>query len=531
MFAYKKQFMKYALFSILLVGFFLFSSTANLQAQALSNFNIKTVGNTSPTGDYYAEYLPPGFGSSSNGCGYPMLIVLHGIGEKGPNPNDGSQLHKVTVHGPAKHIKNGHDMCFTVNGKEECFVVIAPQLSVGNWTPPYIRSFYDDVMSDTAVGPYIDSNRVYLTGLSLGGIGTYWHMINPTHNNPNVFAAFAPIAGNASTTIGCSFTAKNVPMWAFHGDKDNTVSYSQDTALYNNILSCTSPPPGTEFKFTTYKNVGHNSWSRAYNTGHTYHNPNLYEWLLTKTLPNTTNSCPPFSGLNLSGTALCFGDTLSAYSTTSNYTHYYWTLDGDSVGVDSALKVTADTGNHELKLVASNCDCIVDTTIAFSVAGPLTVPIIAFDSVELSSTPAPTYQWYLNDTLIPGATNQTYQPLQNGNYKVVTSDSSNCSSAPSAAYSITYLGSSPVTPANDFLIFPNPSEGKVNIQLWLDAPNDAVVRVLDLRGVKIAEHRYVGLQVGNNTLALQLDGVNFKGPVLVVVSTGEKTRTDRIVIE
>jgi hypothetical protein len=517
------------LFRLLLPIALFFSFHTQTTAQALANFNVKTVGNTTPLGMYYAEYLPPGFSSSTTTCGYPMMIVLHGIGEKGPN--DGSQLSKVTVHGPAKHIKNGHDMCFTVNGKEECFVVIAPQLDVGNWTPAGIKAFYDDVMADPAVGPKIDPNRVYLTGLSLGGIGVYWHMINPVHNNPNVFAAFAPVAGNASTTIGCSFTNLNVPMWAFHGDKDGTVPYSQDLALYNNILGCTTPAPSTEFKFTTYPNVGHNSWDRAYNTGHTYHNPNLYEWLLTKTLPNTTNSCPNLSAINLNKSVFCEGEVLYAHSTQSGINDYYWEMDGDSVSVDSLLTlVTSTIGSHDLKLVSSNCDCILDTTVSFSVIAAATVPVITYDSVELTSTAASTYQWYLNDTSIAGATAQTHVPILNGDYTVVTGDANNCN-ATSAAYVVLNLGVSPTDPTNDFVVYPNPSEGKINIQLWMQKNANALVRVVDLRGVKLLEKSFNTLRPGNNTLALDLSTIHFKGPVLVIISTDGKTRTDRIVLE
>ena len=514
-----------------LIALFITVTANTVFSQALSNFNVKTVGNTSPTGMYYAEYLPPGFDTSTKVCGFPMMIVLHGIGEKGPN--DGSQLHKVTVHGPPKHIKNGHNMCFTVNGKEECFVVIAPQLDIGNWTPPRIKAHYDAILADTNVGPKIDTNRVYLTGLSLGAIGTYWHMINPVHNRPNVFAAFAPIAGNASTTIGCSFTNLNVPMWAFHGDRDNTVPYSQDTALFNNIMACTTPPPTTEFKFTTYPNVGHNSWSRAYDTGHTYQNPNLYEWLLTKTLPATTNSCGGLNNVQLSQSQICLGDTITATHQTASFTDFYWELDGNQISTAATVKISPSVGNHTLRVVGSDCSCIVDTSFSISVQnGPIAgitangptsicngdsltltsdttidntwvlngnvlssnssivvntegnyqlivdhnigcadttalfidvndsiVPVISYDSSQLTSTVATSYQWYRNDSLISGANGRNYLPTTNGTYKVRTQDTNGCF-ASSADFELTYLGiSGPV--AGLFEVFPNPASGKI----------------------------------------------------------------------
>src|SRR6187399_1822950 len=95
-----------------------------MQAIALStNAQDPQKAKMTPDGRGYLEYLPAGYANSTEQ--YPAIIFLHGSGERGlGTPAD---LAKVTANGPPKHIKNGHTMCFTANGKTECFIVLSPQ--------------------------------------------------------------------------------------------------------------------------------------------------------------------------------------------------------------------------------------------------------------------------------------------------------------------------------------------------------------------------------------------------------------------
>jgi len=144
----------------IIITFLVFSTTISFSQQSIK----RTDSNNIP----YLEYLPTDYLSNPN-KEYPVIIFLHGTGERGDGSNE--DVSKVTTHGPPKHIKNGHKMEFTVDGKNYAFIVITPQLVFGNgnWRSDYIDEVYTHVMNTYRV----DRNRVYLTGLSLGGGGVW----------------------------------------------------------------------------------------------------------------------------------------------------------------------------------------------------------------------------------------------------------------------------------------------------------------------------------------------------------------------
>ena len=192
----------------------------------------------------------------------PLLVFLHGSGEKG---NGTTELTRVSVHGPPKLVKNGRDFPF---------VIISPQLpsSQGGWPTGLV-----DELITRAIADYrIDTTRIYVTGLSLGGFGTWAY----ARAKPGRVAAVVPIAGGGSTgTAVCAM--RDVPVWAFHGDADGTVNVSSSTNSVNALNAC-SPPPAVAPKLTIYPGVGHDSWSRTYDgsAGH-----DIYAWLLTYRRP------------------------------------------------------------------------------------------------------------------------------------------------------------------------------------------------------------------------------------------------------
>ncbi len=166
-----------------------------------------------PFGRGYLEYLPSGYSTSTTK--YPAIIFLHGSGERGTGT--ASDLEKVKRQGPPKHIHNGHKMGFTVNGKTEYFIVLSPQTNEWNWK-------YDVVpFAKWALENYrIDPERVYVTGLSMGGEGT-WFTAGLDDNNPNLFAAIAVMAGRGSLALGSTTASRHLNVWAFHGDADTSL--------------------------------------------------------------------------------------------------------------------------------------------------------------------------------------------------------------------------------------------------------------------------------------------------------------------
>jgi hypothetical protein len=268
-------------------------------------------------GTGYLEHLPPDYLSNTT-KNYPVLIFLHGTSETGyGTPTD---LNKLKVNGPPKLIEQGHNMCFTVNGVEECFIVISPQLrpGVGGWWPSIQQEIFNYILYGDQ-NYRIDKNRVYLTGLSLGGQGVYIG----TGETEDIFAAAAVIAG-FNNGNGCTISQRKIPVWGFHGTNDTVIPYSTGSTEFNRIGWCNNPSPTAELKWTPYVGVGHNAWDKAYTTDHSVQNPNLYEWFLTKT-KSTINKIPianagadqsitlPINSINITGNGTDSDGTIISY--------------------------------------------------------------------------------------------------------------------------------------------------------------------------------------------------------------------------
>jgi len=176
---------------------------------------------------------------------WPLMLFLHGAGERGHN------LDLVKVHGPPKLIAQGKDLPF---------IVVSPQCPADMWWESLeLITLLDEIQSKYKVDP----DRVVVTGLSMGGFGT-WRLANYA---PDRFAAIAPICGGAET-----FWAKRIapiPTWVFHGTKDGAVPFERSQTMVDALKREKAEP-----RFTIYKDVGHDSWTETYN------NPELYEWLL-----------------------------------------------------------------------------------------------------------------------------------------------------------------------------------------------------------------------------------------------------------
>jgi predicted peptidase len=199
----------------------------------------------------YLLFLPKNYKSSQK---WPLMLFLHGAGERGANIN------KVTVHGPPKIIKSRPDFPF---------IVVSPQCPAGKtWDDEVLLALLDEITATYAV----DTNRVYLTGLSMGGFGT-WSL---GLKHPERFAAIAPICGGGNTLdvllpeTGKQSLLKKLPVWAFHGGKDPVVNVHESERMVQALKSLGND----NVKLTIYPDAGHDSWTE------TYDNQELYDWLL-----------------------------------------------------------------------------------------------------------------------------------------------------------------------------------------------------------------------------------------------------------
>ena len=195
----------------------------------------------------YLLYLPAGYGEAE-GKKYPLILFLHGAGERGDDVN------RVKIHGPPKLLGSKTDLPL------KDFIVVSPQCPANKWWQPHeVIALLDEVSQKYSV----DADRVYLTGLSMGGFGTW----ETASRYPERFAAIAPICGGGDPRRVRSL--RDMPTWVFHGDKDPTVPVQRSIEMVDALKQA-----GNDAKFTRYPEAGHDSWTVTYN------NPELYQWFL-----------------------------------------------------------------------------------------------------------------------------------------------------------------------------------------------------------------------------------------------------------
>ena len=198
----------------------------------------------------YLIFLPEESNSdgSKTSKQWPLMIFLHGAGERG---ND---LDLVKKWGPPKIVQT--DKSFP-------FVLVSPQCPARrNWNVEHLKELIDHVANQYK----IDQRKIYLTGLSMGGHGT-WATASA---HPDLFAAIAPVCGFGNVNTANKLV--DVPTWAFHGEADKVVPLSATTDMVRAIRK----NGGDRVKLTIYAGVGHNSWTP------TYANQDLFRWMLTK---------------------------------------------------------------------------------------------------------------------------------------------------------------------------------------------------------------------------------------------------------
>jgi dienelactone hydrolase len=223
----------------------------------------RPIGSMPGIGQGYYEYLPPHYG---NGAHYPLLVFRHGIGENGNGTTD---LAKVLVHGPPKHIEND------TWPESRPFVVLSVQHTGDGCST---SAEIDDFIAFAKDTYDIDPQRVYLTGLSCGAIGSWSYLGD--HVNEDVAAAVL-ICGDARSAWQKQMcNLGKVPIWAFHGDKDPTVLPEYQQVPIASLEQCTSPAP-VDVKLTIYPGVQHDSWTMTYDLSNPQND--IYAWMLSHT--------------------------------------------------------------------------------------------------------------------------------------------------------------------------------------------------------------------------------------------------------
>lgn len=230
---------------------------------------------TKTVGYDYLLSLPTGY-DAATGRRWPLILFLHSAGERGADP------WLVAKHGPPKLLRGEaaapkKETPEARARREEAtkqlsanFIVVSPQCPSGQrWDDDTLLALLDDVLASQKV----DARRVYLTGPSMGGFGT-WSLAT---RRPERFAAIAPICGGgqAIDILLASFEQKTAALqglgvWAFHGAKDDTVPPAESEHMVNLMKQAGA----MDVQLTIYPEAKHDVWTQ------TYANPDLYAWLL-----------------------------------------------------------------------------------------------------------------------------------------------------------------------------------------------------------------------------------------------------------
>ena len=194
----------------------------------------------------YLLSLPEGYEAAKEKR-WPLIIFLHGAGERGQD------LEMLKKHGPPKLIAAGQSIPA---------VVVSPQCAPGSiWNPHAVHALTQAMMGKHRVDP----DRVYLTGLSMGGFGTW----ETAMEYPQTYAALIPICGGVGVRFIMADRIQHIPEWIFHGAKDSVVPPAFSEQMHK-ILS----KLGTPVQLTVYPDAQHDSWTA------TYDNPEVWAWLL-----------------------------------------------------------------------------------------------------------------------------------------------------------------------------------------------------------------------------------------------------------
>lgn len=195
----------------------------------------------------YLLHVPKAY-AQDDATAWPLILFLHGAGERG------SDLELVKKHGIPRIVEEQADFPF---------ITVSPQCPLEldwTWQTDALLALLDDITQAYRVDPA----RIYLTGLSMGGFGT-WALAQVA---PERFAAIAPICGGGNRRRARRLVG--IPTWVFHGAKDDVVPLKASEEMVEALKNA-----GGDVTFTVYPEAKHDSWTE------TYANPELYRWFLS----------------------------------------------------------------------------------------------------------------------------------------------------------------------------------------------------------------------------------------------------------
>lgn len=317
----------------------LFAFAAGVLAASPTEAARQTEGLLLSPGHYsyrYLLYLPPAY-AADPAAPWPLLVMLHGSGAVG------RPMNSMSLAGPGLQIEQGRDFPA---------VVVSPQSDIYNWEPVALAAFIDDIANLYR----IDRDRIYVTGMSMGGYGTW----NLATTYPDRYAAIAPVCGGGNPSV--AHRLRDVPVWAFHGALDPTVPLARSQEMIDGIRAA-----GGEPRFTIYPAAGHDAWTPA------YADDGLCAWMFAQnrsTGPEITQQPAPAAvapGASARLSVAARGAGLA----------YQWLKDGFPVPGDAATLELPAVGAAD----AGEYSAIVSNSRAFTVSRPARLSVLTAPAI------------------------------------------------------------------------------------------------------------------------------------------------------
>ncbi|MDW7696043.1 PA14 domain-containing protein (plasmid) [Flammeovirgaceae bacterium SG7u.111] len=385
---------------------------------------------------------------------YPIIVMFHGRGEAGDITDNERQL----IHGAEKH-KNAIE-----NGTYDGFLLFGQNTS--GWWNSYLYGVINDLITNkmpTEIN--IDLNKVYVHGLSSGGIGV-WEMVI---NYPRIAAAVLPMSASSSYQTNILNKLKFTPMWIFQGSEDSNPPPERTISQVNLLKGL-----GADVAYTIYEGVGHGTWNRAYSES------DFFPFM------NRANKVNPWVLFGKS--EFCPGDQVNVtIGVTAGFDGYQWRKNGNVIsGANGNTVSVSDYGVYDVRIKrGSDWSYWSPTPVEIKIKEPTVTPPIQIEGLASKVIPAPdgnngvtlelpdgyvTYQWKKvgNNSVIGSSRMLTV--TEPGEYIASVTELNGCSSSFSDPFSVVNANGSNGPDAVNGLLAYAPS--KTTIQLnWSDNPN------------------------------------------------------------
>jgi predicted peptidase len=239
------------------------SEPTRIQVDMLELQPVETFPSAAESRDVlFLVYSPEAFLKNPDDTEYPAIIFLGGNGE-------------IATQGTINLIRNNSLPFFLDKGGSIPFFVFSPQHIQSNWNQDMVNEMVEYAKSNYPIDP----DRIHMTGISGGGIGTWKYAVN----YPEQLASIIPISGSGNTGQACQLI--NIATWAFHNDPDGIVGTNGSINMVNAINNC-NPAPSIPAELTLFEDGGHNAWRRVYDINHpdwsktTVAPVDIYSWFL-----------------------------------------------------------------------------------------------------------------------------------------------------------------------------------------------------------------------------------------------------------